>query len=166
MRTAFQWLPILSVIAAVGSGLMAGLFFIFSNTIMRALSDLPPAAGMQAMQRINVVIINPLFLFVFLGTGAVCVVVAALAALAPGAQGQAWLLAASICYLAGIVGVTMAFNVPLNNGLDRMTAQAADVAWPAFVTAWLRWNHVRTVTGVLAVFGFAWGLFRYGSQAQ
>ena len=166
MRTPSQWLPILAVIAAVGSGLMAGLFFIFSNTIMRALSELPPVAGMQAMQRINVVIINPLFLSAFLGTGAVCVVVAALAALAPGAQGHAWLLASSICYLVGNVGVTMVFNVPLNNGLDRMTAEAASEAWPAYVIAWLRWNHVRTVTGMLAVGGFVWGLFRYGSRAQ
>ena len=166
MRTPSQWLPLLSVIAAVGSGLMAGLFFVFSNTVMRALSDLPPAAGMQAMQRINVVIVNPLFLLVFLGTGTVCLGVAALTATAPEVPGHAWLLAASVCYVVGIVGVTMAFNVPLNNALDRVAAESASVAWPAYVIAWLRWNHVRTVTGALAVGSFAWGLFRYGSQAH
>lgn len=164
MRSPSEWLPILSTIAAVGSGIMAGLFFAFSNSVMRALSDLPPASGMQAMQRINVVIVNPLFLLVFLGTGVACLAVAAIAVPAPGAPGHAWFIAASLSYLVGVVGVTMMFNVPLNNGLERAAAQTADVVWPVYVTAWVRWNHVRAVMGVLATGGFAWGLFKVGNR--
>ena len=37
--------------AALGSGLMAGLFFIFSVCIMQALSRLPPEQGIAAMKR-------------------------------------------------------------------------------------------------------------------
>jgi uncharacterized membrane protein len=42
-------LPI-TVLAAVGSGLMAGLLFAFSNFVMKALTRLPPEQGMAAMQ--------------------------------------------------------------------------------------------------------------------
>ena len=59
----------------VGCGLMAGLFFAFSVAVMRALGRLPAAHGMAAMQSINVAILNPLFLSVFLGTALLCLVV-------------------------------------------------------------------------------------------
>lgn len=166
MRAPSIWLPILATAATVGSGVIAGLLFVFSNVVMRALGDLPPASGMLAMQRINVIIVNPLFLLFFLGTAAASVAVVAFTCVAPAAPGQGWLLAGSLCYLVGVVGVTMAFNVPLNNGLEAATAAAADTAWPAYATAWLRWNHVRAALGVAATAAFAWGLFRYGSQSS
>ena len=45
---------------------------------MQALARLPPAQGIAAMQSINVVVINPLFLTVFLGTAVdfVCATIA------------------------------------------------------------------------------------------
>jgi len=64
MKSLF-FLPLLTLL---GCGLMAGLFFIFSVCIMKALGQLPPEKGIAAMQFINVVIVNPLFMLVFLGT--------------------------------------------------------------------------------------------------
>ena len=66
----------LMLLSALGSGLMAGLFFIFSVTIMDALGRLPPAQGIAAMQSINVVILSPIFFAVFFGTAALCLVLA------------------------------------------------------------------------------------------
>lgn len=40
--------------AAVGSGLMAGVFAAFSTAVMPALRRLPAAEGMSAMQAVNV----------------------------------------------------------------------------------------------------------------
>ena len=57
----------LTLIAALGSGLMAGVFFAFSSFVMTALARLAPAPGIAAMQSINVVVINPLFMAGFLG---------------------------------------------------------------------------------------------------
>jgi len=54
-------------VAALGSGLMAGAFFAFSTFVMKALARLPAAAGIAAMQWINVAVINPLFLGVSSG---------------------------------------------------------------------------------------------------
>ena len=56
--------------AALGSGLIGGLFFAFSSFVMKALGRLPPAKGIAAMQEINVVVLNPLFFAAFSTGGA------------------------------------------------------------------------------------------------
>lgn len=66
----------LTLFAAIGSGLMAGIFFAFSVFVMTALNRLPPAQGIAAMQFINVTILNPLFLLTFMGTAGASVVLA------------------------------------------------------------------------------------------
>jgi uncharacterized membrane protein len=45
---------VLTVVAALGCGLNAGVFFAFSSFVMAALRRLPPAQGIAAMQSINV----------------------------------------------------------------------------------------------------------------
>jgi len=49
----------IQVIAVAGSGLMAGLFFVFSFSVMDALAQMPTSEGMKAMQLINRTILNP-----------------------------------------------------------------------------------------------------------
>jgi len=49
----------LTLLSALGSGLIAGAFFAFSTFVMGALGRLPAAHGIAAMQSINVVVINP-----------------------------------------------------------------------------------------------------------
>ena len=62
----------LILISVLGCGLVGGVFFAFSSFVMGALARLPTAQGIVAMQSINVVVINPVFLGVFLGMGATC----------------------------------------------------------------------------------------------
>ena len=65
----------ITLVAALGCGLMAGLFFAFSVSVMKALGRLPSAEGIAAMQSINVAIINPVFLAAFFGTATACVLI-------------------------------------------------------------------------------------------
>ena len=58
----------LAFFAALGSGLIAGLYFAFSTAVMPALANLPEEQGIAAMQKINAAILNPLFLLLFFGT--------------------------------------------------------------------------------------------------
>ena len=51
--------------ATLGCGLMAGLFFTFSNFVMKGLGNLSPVKGIAAMQSINLAVLNPLFLTIF-----------------------------------------------------------------------------------------------------
>lgn len=135
--------------AALGCGLIGGVFFAFSAFVMRGLARIPPGQGIAAMQSINVVVINPVFLGGFLETAAAC---AALVAVFWGRAGAGWVLAGSLLYLVGTVGVTMLCNVPRNDVLARVDAASAEGGrvWAEYVAGWTAWNHVRTVAAMAA----------------
>src|SRR5687768_2485879 len=97
-------LGVMLLVSALGSGVIAGVFFIFSVCVMKALGKLPAAHGIAAMQSINVVIINPLFLTAYLGTGAAGVAAAAVALMR--ARASAYALPGAALYLVGVVLVT------------------------------------------------------------
>lgn len=150
----------LTLLAILGCGLMAGLFFAFSNFVMKALVRLPSEQGMAAMQLINVTVINPVFLLIFLGTAVLSVVLGLYTFTHWGAAGSLWLVVGSACYLFGTVGVTMAFNVPLNNLLARADSSSSTAAdtWSSYVSRWLLWNHVRAVMAIAATAALVYGL--------
>ena len=56
--------------SAIGCGLLAGLYFAFSAFIMTALGRIGQVAGITAMNAINAVIVQSLFMPMFLGTTA------------------------------------------------------------------------------------------------
>lgn len=136
----------LILVAALGCGLIAGAFFAFSNFVMKALDRIDPASGMAAMQSINVVVLNPLFLGVFAGTAFLCAVLAFLRWENP------WLLAGCLLYVIGTFGVTMFFNVPRNEALGKIdpSQPGAVEAWRGYVRSWTMWNHVRTLAALAA----------------
>lgn len=146
---AHLWTTLL-ILATVGSGLTAGLFFIFSNTIMRAFDDLPAPGAVAAMNSINRVILNPVFFVVFFGTALLCLV------LLVGQLDSPPIVAGSLLYLIGTIGVTMVCNVPLNDQLARISPTADDMEsqWKKYRGPWTRWNHVRTVACLLATVAF------------
>ncbi len=139
----------LTLISALGSGLVGGVFFAFSTFVMGALGRLPAAHGIAAMQSINVVVINPLFLGAFIGTAALCALLIA-AALFTWQPGAMLLLAGALLYFAGTFLVTMFFNVQLNDALAAVapdSSAAADL-WRRYLTTWTNWNHVRTIAAL------------------
>ena len=150
----------LTLAAALGAGLVAGIFFAFSAFIMAALGRLAPEGGISAMQSINVAVLNPMFFFVFFGT-AVLALVLTIAALAGWSPSRLlYLLAGSLLYLAGTIFVTIAFNVPLNNRLASIGAKSTEGAgvWKTYISAWTAWNHVRTIAALAACASFIMAL--------
>lgn len=140
----------LTLLAAVGAGLNAGLFFIFSNTIMRSLDRLPAAGAVAAMTSINAVILNPLFFLVFFGTALLCL------ALLVGQLDAPFVVLGALLYLVGSLGITMVCNVPLNDKLAKVLPAATDMEtqWRDYRGPWTRWNHVRTIACLLAAAAF------------
>lgn len=145
-------LSIVTFAAALGAGLIGGVFFAFSSFVMGALARLPAPQGIAAMQSINVVVINPLFLGILFGTGAACLGLMATALLRWQAPGAAYLLAGGAVYFVGCILVTMLGNVPRNNALATWDPNAMEAValWGDFVPAWTGWNHVRTMAGLIA----------------
>lgn len=140
----------LALLACIGAGTVGGVFFAFSTFVMKALSELPAGRGVAAMQRINTVVLNPLFLGVFLGTALLAVACVVASFLPWGTPRSALLLASGLLYLGGSFLVTIAFNVPRNERLARLNAESPEAAayWVTYLREWMHWNHVRTVASV------------------
>ncbi|WP_342241607.1 anthrone oxygenase family protein [Inquilinus sp. OTU3971] len=153
-------MSVLVLLSALGSGLVGGIFFAFSTFVMGALARLPAPQGIAAMQSINIVVINPVFMAAFMGTAVLCLIVAAGALFGWSGPRPTLVLAGALFYLVGNIVVTMTGNVPLNDALaavDPASAEGAAV-WARYLSTWTTWNHVRTATGLAAAacFILAW----------
>jgi uncharacterized membrane protein len=153
MTSLDQLLFALTFLAALGCGLMAGLFFAFSVAVMKAFARLPSAEGIAAMQSINVATINPIFLGVFFGTAAACAVIVFDSVFRWSDPVFVYLILGGALYLVGTFLVTIVFNVPKNNTLAAVSPRAPDSAnvWTSYLEQWTAWNHVRTVAALAAM---------------
>jgi len=142
----------LTLFAALGCGLMAGLFFAFSVCVMKALARLFPTEGIAAMQSINIAILNPVFFAVFFGTAAACFLAIVASLFRWQDPGAGYLLAGGALYLVGSLLVTIAFNIPENEALATVTPDAPGAAslWANYLVTWTAWNHIRTVAALAA----------------
>ena len=132
--------------AALGSALVAGAFLVFSVLVVPALAALPPADGVRAMQSVNRVAVRPVFMTLLFGTGAVCLGVG----LADVADGPRPAVAAGAgLYLLGVLGVTVAGNVPLNDVLARLDPGVEPPGgWRSWLRRWVAWNTLRSLAAL------------------
>lgn len=147
----------LTLLAVLGCGLIAGVFFAFSSFVMKALARLPAGEGIAAMQSINVVVLRSWFMAAFMGTAAVCGVTLICALFRLHEPGAIYLLVGGVLYLAGTFVVTIVFNVPRNEALALIAAGDPNGAslWSGYVTSWTAWNHVRTLASLAAAASFS-----------
>lgn len=136
----------------LGTALISGIFFAFSVFIMAALARMPNSEGIRAMQYINKTVITPLFLIPFMGTALLSLFLIV---------GYVWIdqvqidqLLGGLFYFFGTFGVTMVFNVPLNEKLASMDSESPEAVsfWEGYLKRWTLWNHVRTCAGMFALF--------------
>lgn len=144
--TTLLWL------AAIGCGMMAGLYFAFSTFVMTAIGRIPQAHGISAMQSINRVILQSLFMPLFWGTTLAALVLAGLALFRLGEPAANAMLAGGVLYVAGMFVCTVIFNVPLNTALDAVDPASPDAAalWARYLKEWTLWNHLRTIASAAA----------------
>jgi uncharacterized membrane protein len=148
---------IVLVCAAVGSGLIAGVFFAFSTFIMRAFERLPAEQGAAAMRSINRVILRSLFMPLFFGCAALSVVLIFAWHLQWADTNWIAVLAGVVFYIVGVFLCTIAFNVPQNVRLEALSPTEAvrSGAWKQYLSVWTGWNHVRTLAALAASAAFA-----------
>jgi uncharacterized membrane protein len=152
MQLTNKVIVVVAVLTAVGCGLMGGILFAFSNFVMTALSLQPAAGGIRTMQEINIQIVNPVFLAIFIGTPVAATFLLALAIRNFSQPWAKFLLFGSVLYLVGTLAVTLAFNIPLNNQLAIQDPLSVDASghWIQYVAKWIRWNHIRTIASLFA----------------
>lgn len=150
------------IVALIGSGIVAGIFYAFSSFIMKALARVPSEEGIAAMQSINIVVINPSFLSVFMGTTVVSLVLMGLSIKGWGTPSAPWFLAGTLFYLVGTFLVTGLGNVPLNDQLAAVSPNdtSANEVWRHYLDRWTLLNTIRSVAATAAVFLITVGLLQ------
>lgn len=142
----------------VTTGLVAGLFLAFSTAVMPGLARTDDRTFVAAMQAINVAILNPVFLTLFVAPLG-CLAVAAFTGPA-----RWWVVAALVLYVAN-VAITQAGNIPLNDALLAAGTPDGPAGWEAARTAfedqWNRLHLVRTLA-LVASFACCLGALRVG----
>jgi uncharacterized membrane protein len=104
------------------------------------------------MQHINRKVFRTLFMVLLIGMAIVSPLMAVVAFWQVSGPASAWIIAAAVTYVIGTFGVTVVFNVPMNERLDRMAHDSAVAAayWNRYVSAWSFWNTVRTIASAAA----------------
>ncbi|MFI9831927.1 DUF1772 domain-containing protein [Streptomyces sp. NPDC051913] len=131
--------------ATVAMGLIAGTFYVFACAVMPGLARSDDRVYVEVMRNINDVIQNPVFMLSFLGA---LLLTGVAAWQGRGQSHRRWVWAALAAYALAFL-VTVAFNIPLNNGLD--TAADPAGAREDFEDAWVSWNVVRAVLSTAAL---------------
>lgn len=149
------------VAATMTMGLSAGLFYAFAIAVMPGLACTASRTYVEAMQQINVAILNGWFMLIFLGAPILTTLVAVLHLRAETRAALPWIVAALVFSIVALV-ITFWINVPLNDALaaagspDRIADPAA--ARDEFETTWVRWNIARAVADTIAFGLLTWAL--------
>ncbi|GAA6180040.1 DUF1772 domain-containing protein [Shimia sp. NS0008-38b] len=154
----------------IAYALVSGVFLAFSDFIMRSLAHTGGIGGVDAMQVINREVFRWVFMTLFIGMAPVSLAIAAYGGFVVGNGPGGLLVLAGLIYFVGCFGVTVFFNVPMNETLaDMDTSSAATSAYWAetYLPRWTFWNSIRTaassVSSALLLVGVLW---MTQSQAQ
>lgn len=146
-------LTMLIAIAAIGAGLMAGVYFAFSGFIMQSLNRLGDAKATDAMNSINDVILRSWFMVLFFGSTVLFATLIAIALFSTDLAGRLMLIVSGLIYVLGMFVCTAVFNVPLNNRLAHVKIEDSNQSevWTIYFKRWTRWNHLRAVSSTTSM---------------
>lgn len=149
--------------AIIAYALVGGVFLAFSDFIMRSLAITRGSSGVEAMQVINREVFRWVFMTLFVGMAAGSLAIIGFGAFGPGGSAGTIIMLAGAVYLVGCFGVTLFFNVPMNEALADMelSSDATEDYWvQTYLPRWTFWNSVRTVactvSAALLLFGVSW----------
>lgn len=153
-------------ITVVFSGLIAGLLFSYQISVNNGLRALSDSEYVKAMQSINVVIVNPVFVICFIGLVFLFPISSYFLFKEGTTQLFYLMLGACLVYLTGVICVTFFGNIPLNNqlaGFDIVNALPDEVAAmrKAFENKWNQFHLIRTVAAIVAFVCALFAVFRF-----
>jgi uncharacterized membrane protein len=133
-------------------GVMAGLFFAYSVSVVLALDTFSSSVYAKIMQSVNDAILNPVFGVAFVGAVVVPVISAAICIVRGDwtmQYGQLFLVGTGI-YLVGTAAVTAVIHIPMNEYLATWSPASPPDDWETVRTRWGVWNHVRTTAAIVS----------------
>lgn len=142
------WTFVVLLAATVTAGLVAGLFYAYSCSVMPGLARGDDKTFVEGMRGINVAIINGWFMLSFLGAPLLAGVAVILNL---GAGATLWWSVGGFAGLLAMIVLTAVVHIPMNNALMEGGEAYAQVR-AKFESPWVRWNIVRTL---VTIAGFA-----------
>ena len=141
-------------LAVLLTGLSAGFFYAWSVSVIPGTQKVSDITYLECMKSINRAILNPAFFVVFFGS-VICLSIASIYEYHSNKWVFRLLLAASITYLLGTVGVTGLGNVPLNDQLDvlkitEMNSKKIIEFRKYYEINWNRLHQIRTVFAIIS----------------
>ena len=143
------------LVSVILNSMAAGIIFIFSNTIMPSLATLDSDIGINIMNKINVIIVNPLFIVAFFG-GLVSVYPTVKMFYNPNEYckpARYYAVASTLIFFFGEFIVTGTQNVPRNNALLVVDPESEDGVhyWKNdFLKGWVAWNTFRGINAAIS----------------
>lgn len=154
---------IILAIAILFTGLMAGIFFTWSNAVKPGIGKLSDIEYLTALQSMNRVILNNTFKLVFIGAViAVALVPIFYFNLYP--KNIFWLfISALIIYWVGAFGVTIFGNIPLNEILDKSNLESMTLSEIKALRTSIeaKWNNLNLIRSVSSFITFIVLIFSY-----
>lgn len=140
-------------LAAIGAGLMAGVYFAFSGFIMRSLDQLGAAQATDAMNSINKIILRSWFMPLFFCSTVLFAILSMVGLINTDLAGRWILVVSGLVYVVGMFVCTALFNVPLNNRLAHGHSEDNNQSeiWALYFLQWTRWNHVRALCSLASM---------------
>lgn len=153
------------IAATLSMGLVAGVFGLYWHAVMPGLAKTDDRLFVGAFQALDRGIMNPWFLLTNFVGPLVFSLVAGLLLL--GQPAFVWVAIAFVLYLVVVV-ITMAVNVPMNDGLkaagDPATIDVAAARKTFNEARWVRFNNVRVLLSTVAFGLLAWALVVFGQS--
>jgi uncharacterized membrane protein len=137
------------------TGLMAGIFFTWSNAVKPGIGKLNDIDYLSALQSMNRVILNSLFLIVFIGT-IISVALVPVFHFHFYPKNIFWLLILIvIIYWVGVFSVTVFGNIPLNEILDKrnlsvMNPNDLSLLRDSIENRWNNFNLIRSISSAVS----------------
>ena len=154
---------IILAIAILFTGLMAGVFFTWSNAVKPGIGKLSDLEYLRALQSMNRVILNNTFRIIFIGA-ILAVILVPIFYFNLYPKNIFWLfISAFIIYWVGAFGITVFGNIPLNEILNETILETLSLEQLKSLrtTIEVKWNNLNLIraissglTFVLLIFSF------------
>ena len=135
---------------------MAGIFFTWSNAVKPGIGKLSDIEYLRALQSMNRVILNRLFLFLFIGA-IIAVALVPIFHFHMYPNKIFWLfICVLLIYWAGVFGVTVFGNIPLNEILDKSNLEAMGMKEIISLrrTIEFKWNNFNLIRSISSAITF------------
>lgn len=135
------------------TGLLAGLFYGYQCSVINGLGRLNDKEYLLAFQSINKAILNPVFFLSFMGSLLILATSTFIFYKTGYTQILPYVVISLLIYAIGVFGITVAFNVPLNESLASFDINTLSVnelkeTRLQFESTWNKWHLIRTLASI------------------